>query len=67
MSIKRVDNFYAGPSPLPLEILKKAQEEFLSFGDSGMSLMEMSHRSPVYDEVHQGAKSSFRKAFNIPI
>ena len=54
---KRVFNFYAGPSTLPLEVLEIAQKELLDYRGSGMSIMEISHRSPEYDEVHTTAMS----------
>jgi phosphoserine aminotransferase len=63
---KRVFNFYAGPATLPLEALKKAQKELLNFKDTGMSLMEISHRSKEYAEVHSGASTLVRKLMNIP-
>ncbi len=47
---KRVYNFYAGPATLPLPVLKKAQDEFLNFHDTGMSILEISHRSKEYNE-----------------
>ena len=51
---------------LPLEVLKQAQEEMLCYGDSGMSVMEMSHRSREYEEIIKGAESSLRKLMGIP-
>ncbi|MCD4656587.1 MAG: phosphoserine transaminase [Planctomycetes bacterium] len=66
MALKRVYNFSPGPSPLPLEILKEAQEDLLNYQDSGLSVMEMSHRSPEYSGIHQGAKDSLRKVLSIP-
>ncbi len=51
---------------LPLPVLEKIQAELLSYGDSGMSVMEMSHRSPEYDEIIKGAEAAFRKLMNIP-
>ena len=62
----RVYNFSAGPSMLPLEVLEKAQKELVAFGDSGMSVMEMSHRSKVYDEIIKGAEAVLRDIMNIP-
>ena len=53
---KRVTNFCAGPCTLPLEVLQEAQEEFVNYQDSGMSLIEMSHRAKLYDEVHMEAR-----------
>ena len=46
--MKRVYNFSAGPSMLPLPVLEKCAAEMVCYGESGMSVMEMSHRSPVY-------------------
>lgn len=62
----RVYNFSAGPSALPVEVLKKAQEEMLEYGTSGMSVMEMSHRSKVYDDIIKGAESLLRELMEIP-
>ena len=50
MAENRIYNFSAGPSMLPLEVLKKAQSQMLNYEESGMSVMEMSHRSKAYDE-----------------
>ena len=63
--MKRVYNFSAGPSVLPVEVLKKAQEEMLCYGDSGMSVMEMSHRSKAYGEIFSKAQSLLKKLMNI--
>lgn len=52
---QRAYNFNAGPSALPQEVLEKAQEQLVNFRDSGMSIMEMSHRSAIFDEVHNEA------------
>jgi len=52
---KRVYNFNPGPSTLPLEVLKKVQADLLNFENTGMSIMEISHRSPEYDKVHNDA------------
>jgi len=62
----RVYNFSAGPSMLPLEVLETAQKELIEFQDSGMSVMEMSHRSPVYDAIIKETEANFRKLMNIP-
>jgi phosphoserine aminotransferase len=53
--MKRVYNFYAGPATLPLPVLQKAQEELLDFNNTGMSMMEISHRSKEYDAMHKKA------------
>ena len=52
---KRVHNFYAGPATLPLPVLEKAKAELLDFAGTGMSIMEISHRSKEYAKVHQEA------------
>ncbi len=64
--MKRVFNFSAGPSMLPLSVLEKAANEMMCYGDSGMSVMEMSHRSPVYDEIIKSAESLLREIMEIP-
>jgi phosphoserine aminotransferase len=64
--MERVFNFSAGPSMLPLEVLKEAQEQLLCYGESGMSVMEMSHRSPDYEAIIQGAEAALRKLMSIP-
>ena len=53
--MSRVYNFSAGPAVLPEEVLKEAAEEMLDYNGSGMSVMEMSHRSKVFDEIIQNA------------
>ena len=63
---KRAYNFYAGPATLPLPALKKAQEELLNFKNTGMSLMEISHRSKEYAEVHTKASELVRELMKIP-
>ena len=64
--MKRVYNFSAGPSALPLEVLEKAQAELISFGDSGMSVMEMSHRSSAYKKIITEAEAALRRLMSIP-
>lgn len=64
--MKRVYNFSAGPSVLPEVVLKKAQEELLNFADSGMSIMEVSHRSELFSEVIQKAEKLLRELMEIP-
>lgn len=61
----RAYNFNAGPSALPLEVLEKAQKELTNFRGTGMSIMEMSHRSAAFEEVHNGAISRLRKLYSI--
>ena len=62
----RVYNFSAGPSALPLEVLEKAKAEMTEYGTSGMSVMEMSHRSKDYDEIIKGAEALVRELMNVP-
>ena len=57
MEANRIYNFNPGPSMLPLEVLKEAQAEFLNFQNTGMSILEISHRAKAYDEVHNQAKA----------
>ena len=64
--MNRVFNFSAGPSMLPMPVLEKAASELICYEDSGMSVMEMSHRSPVYDKIITSAQASLRKLMNIP-
>ncbi len=61
----RIYNFSAGPATLPLEVLEIAQKEFLNFNNSGMSLIESSHRSPEYDAVHQSCIKLFREVLQL--
>ncbi len=63
---QRAYNFNAGPSALPLEVLEKAQQQLANFRDSGMSIMEMSHRSAIFDEVHNEAIALLKKLYAIP-
>lgn len=64
--MKRAYNFNAGPSALPLEVLQEAQAEFLNFADTGMSIIEMSHRSKEYDALHQETKALMKELMEIP-
>ena len=62
----RVYNFSAGPAVLPEEVLKEAADEMLDYKGSGMSVMEMSHRSKVYDTIIKDAEADLRDLLNIP-
>ncbi len=62
----RVYNFSAGPSMLPEAVLKTAQAELLDYHGSGMSVMEMSHRSKWFDEIIQNTETAMRRVLNIP-
>ena len=64
--MNRVYNFSAGPSMLPLPVLEKAASELVCYGTSGMSVMEMSHRSPAYEAIIRKTEADFRKVMNIP-
>ena len=64
--MERVYNFSAGPSMLPLPVLEKAESELLNYGGSGMSVMEMSHRSTVYAAIIENAEAKLRKLMAIP-
>ncbi|MGE7951720.1 3-phosphoserine/phosphohydroxythreonine transaminase [Lysinibacillus xylanilyticus] len=63
---QRAYNFNAGPSALPVEVLEKAQQQLVNFRESGMSIMEMSHRSVIFDEVHNEAIALLKKLYAIP-
>ncbi len=65
-NMKRVYNFSAGPSMLPLEVLEEAQKDLLDYKGCGMSVMEMSHRTPEFEEIIAGAEASLRRVMNIP-
>jgi phosphoserine aminotransferase len=62
----RVHNFCAGPCTLPLAVLEEVQSELLDFRGSGMSVIEMSHRSPEYEEVHEETLALFRENYAVP-
>lgn len=64
--MERVFNFSAGPSMLPEEVLQRAAAEMLCYEDSGMSVMEMSHRSPVYEKIIADAETLLRQVMKIP-
>ena len=64
--MSRVYNFSAGPAVLPESVLKSAAEEMLDYKGTGMSVMEMSHRSKAYDEIIKTAEADLRELMNIP-
>lgn len=64
--MSRVFNFSAGPAMLPEEVLKEAAAEMLDYQGSGQSVMEMSHRSKVYDAIIKDAEKDLRELMNIP-
>ena len=64
--MSRVYNFSAGPAVLPEEVLKEAAEEMLDYRGCGMSVMEMSHRSKMFDEIINEAEQDLRDLMHIP-
>ncbi len=64
--MSRVYNFSAGPAVLPEEVLREAAEEMMDYKGSGMSVMEMSHRSKVYDTIIKEAEADLRELMEIP-
>lgn len=64
--MSRVYNFSAGPAVLPEEVLKEAAEEMLDYKGCGMSVMEMSHRSKMFDDIIKEAEQDIRDLMNIP-
>ena len=64
--MSRVYNFSAGPSMLPESVLQRAAEEMLDYQGSGQSVMEMSHRSKVYEGIITEAESLLRELMQIP-
>ena len=64
--MSRVYNFSAGPAVLPEEVLQEAADEMLDYRGCGMSVMEMSHRSKVYDTIIKEAEADLRELMNIP-
>ncbi len=63
---KRVFNFYAGPATLPETVLEKAKSELLDYRQSGMSVMEMSHRSAPIEEIISSAEANLKELLQIP-
>ncbi len=64
--MSRVYNFSAGPAVLPEEVLLEAQEEMMDYRGCGMSVMEMSHRSKMFDDIIQSAEADLRTLLSIP-
>ena len=62
----RVYNFSPGPSMLALPVLEKAQKELVAYGETGMSVMEMSHRSKMYTDIYDKAVADLRELMSIP-
>ena len=63
---KRVFNFNAGPAALPLSVLERIRDELLDYHGSGMSVMEMSHRSPEFEAINNAAEKRLRNLLRIP-
>lgn len=64
--MERVYNFSAGPAVLPVDVLKEAQKELVAYKSSGMSVMEMSHRSKDYQAIIDKTEATLREIMNIP-
>ena len=64
--MSRIYNFSAGPAMLPVEVLQEAADEMLDYRGCGMSVMEMSHRSKVYETIIQEAQADLRTLLGIP-
>lgn len=64
--MNRVFNFNAGPAAIPQQALEKAQAELLNYNHTGMSVMELSHRSKAYDEIHNKAINLLKELMKIP-
>ena len=64
--MSRVYNFSAGPAVLPEEVLREAAEEMLDYKGTGMSVMEMSHRSKAFQEIIDTAEADLRDLMGIP-
>ena len=62
----RVYNFAPGPSMLPLPVLEKVQKDLLCYGSTGMSVMEMSHRSRMYLDIFEKTVADLREVMGIP-
>lgn len=62
----RVFNFSAGPSMLPIEVLERVKDGITDYNGTGMSVMEMSHRSKPYEEINARAERLLRELMNIP-
>jgi len=65
MKENRIYNFNAGPAALPLEVLEEIKDSFLNFGDSGMSITEISHRSAMFDDVINDAVARTRRLLKL--
>lgn len=66
VATKRVYNFSAGPAILPLDVLEQANADLLNWQNSGMSVMEMSHRGKEFDSIIKKTEADLRTLLNIP-
>ncbi len=66
LGVKRAFNFNAGPAALPLPVLDRVREELLDWHGTGMSVMEMSHRSPEFESINDAAEAGIRKLLGVP-
>lgn len=64
--MSRIFNFNAGPAALPLEVLEEVQAELLDFADTGMSILEISHRSPAFEKVLEETKQDIAELLHLP-
>ena len=62
----RIYNFSAGPSTLPVPVLEEVRDEMMNYRGSGMSVMEMSHRSKVFQGIYDETEADLRELMNIP-
>ena len=67
MRYDRVYNFSAGPAMMPESVLEEIAAEVLNYHGSGMSVMEMSHRSPVFQEILSQSEADLRTLMHIPV
>ena len=66
MEAARIFNFAAGPSTLPIEVIKKAHEQFVNYEGTGMNVMEMSHRSKEYVKIWNNIRDKIRTMLKVP-
>lgn len=64
--MKRAFNFSAGPAVLPERVLLQVQKELLNYGGTGISILEMSHRSKTFDQIINDAEGLLRRIYQIP-
>ena len=65
MKHDRIWNFYAGPAAVPLEALEKIHQSWFNYNGEGMAVMEMSHRSKPYDEIHNNTAGLVKKLLGL--